>query len=77
MSWPTLNLGVRKRVVSKRAVLADVPQYQKPERGYIQMFPGIKNRNEGTFGCSLVPKARNEGTFTKTTLYETALLLPL
>ena len=31
--------GVRKRVVSKRVVLADVPRHQKPERGYIRMFP--------------------------------------
>ena len=29
---------------------------QKPERGYIRMFPGTKNRNEGTFGCFPVPK---------------------
>ena len=28
--------GVRKRVVSKRVVLADVPQYQNPERGSMQ-----------------------------------------
>ena len=48
--------GVRKRVVSKRVVWADVPRYQKPERGYIRMFPGTKNWNEGTFGCSPVPK---------------------
>ena len=28
-----------KRVVSKRVVLADGPQYQKKERGYIRMSP--------------------------------------
>ena len=38
------------------------PRNEKPERGYVRMFP----RNE----------SRNEGTFAKTTLYETALLSP-
>ena len=34
-SWiPFLMSGVRRRVVSKRVVLADVPGAQKPERGY-------------------------------------------
>ena len=45
------------------------------------MFPGTKNRNEGTFGCSPVPrtgtkvhsdvpgtKNRNKSTFAKTAL---------
>ena len=45
------------------------------------MFPDTIDRNEGTFGCALVPKTgsrvhshvpqyqnRNEGTFAKTTL---------
>ena len=40
---------VRKRVVSKRVVLVDVPRYQKLERGYTRMCPGTKNRYEGTF----------------------------
>ena len=31
-----------KRVVSKRVVLAHVPRYQKPERGYMRMLPGTK-----------------------------------
>ena len=35
---------------SKRVILADVP------RGCIRMFPGTKNRNKGTCGCSPVPK---------------------
>ena len=30
-------------------VHSDVPWHQKPERGHIRMFPGTKNRNEGTF----------------------------
>ena len=34
--------GVRKRVVSKRVVLANVPRHQQPEREYIRMFPGTK-----------------------------------
>ena len=29
-------------------VHSDVPRYQKTERRYIRMFPGTKNRNEGT-----------------------------
>ena len=76
-SQTAVELEVRKRVVSKRVVLVDVPRYHKPERGCIQMFPGTKKQNEGTFGCSPVTKTPNEGTFAKTTLYETALLLPL
>ena len=31
--------GVRKRVVSKRVVLADVLRYQKSQRGYIRILP--------------------------------------
>ena len=31
-----LGSGVRKRVVSKRVVLADVPPERKPERGYVR-----------------------------------------
>ena len=38
-------LGVRKRVVSKRMVLADVPRDQKnPERGHMCMFSGTKSQ---------------------------------
>ena len=33
----------------QRVVLADVPWYQNPERGYIRMLLGTKTRNEGTF----------------------------
>ena len=51
-------------------VLEDVPLYQKPERWYIRVFSDTKNRNEGTFGCSLVPKTgmmyiRQNRPFTK------------
>ena len=28
---------------------SDVPPEQKPERGYVRMFPQNENRNEGTF----------------------------
>ena len=48
-----LSSGVRKRVVfrrvvvSRRVVLADVPLYQKPERGYIRMCPCTKNPGQG------------------------------
>ena len=53
--------GVRKRVVSKRVVLADAHPYQterryirmfpvpKTERRYIRMFPGTKNRSKPPF----------------------------
>ena len=64
--------GVRKRVV-----LADVSRYQKPERGYIRMFPGTKNRNEGTCGCSPVPKTGTRAHSPKPPFYEAALLFPL
>ena len=56
-------LGVRKRVVSKRVVLADVPRQREPERGY-------KKWNDGN-------KKRNEGTFAKPPFCKTALLFPL
>ena len=39
---------------SRFAPPRDVPRYQKPERGYIQMFPGTKIRNEGTFAKTVV-----------------------
>ena len=37
--------------------MADVRLYQTQERGYIGKFPCTKNRDEGTCGCSPVPKA--------------------
>ena len=49
-------------------VLADVPQNENPERGYILMLPRNKNRNEGRFACSPGTINRNEGTSAKTTL---------
>ena len=49
--------GFAKGVVSKRG------GSKKTERRYIRMFPGAKNRNEGTFA--------------KPPFYETALLFPL
>ena len=55
-------------MVSKRVVLADVAQYQKPERGYIQMFPGTKKTARGCVRMFPGTKNRNEGTFVKTTL---------
>ena len=51
-------------MVTKRVALADVPRYrlhsdvprhQKPERGYLRIFPGTKNRNEGTFAKTKPP----------------------
>ena len=36
--------GVRKRVVSKRVVLADVPSERKPERGYVRQNHPFGNR---------------------------------
>ena len=52
-----------------------------PKGWFWRMFPGTKNRNEGTSGCSLVPRTgtrvhsdvprdqnRNEGTLAKTAL---------
>ena len=67
-------LGVQKRVVSKRVVLANVPRYQKPEQEYIRMFPSAK---KGTFECSPVPKTGTRAQSPKPPFYETALLFPL
>ena len=58
-------------------VLADVPQYQATEQGYIRMSPGITKRNKGTFGCSPVPKSGTRAHSPKPPFYETALLFPL
>ena len=63
--FPVDFLGSFSLPRNKRVVLADVLRHHKPERGYIRMFPGTKNRNEGTFGCSLDPKNCNKGTFAK------------
>ena len=65
--------GFATGVVSKRVVLADVPRYQKPERGYIWMFPGTKNRNQGTFRCFPVPKTETRVHLPKPPFDETAL----
>ena len=70
-------VGGSQKVVSRRVVLADVPRYQKPERGYIRMFPGANTRNEGTFGCSLVSKPERGYIRQKPPFYETALLFPI
>ena len=40
----TRESGVRKRVVSKRVVLADVPPKRKPERGYVRQNHPFGNR---------------------------------
>ena len=37
---------------------ADVPWYQKPVRGYIRMFRGTKNQNEGTFAKTTLLRNR-------------------
>ena len=39
-------------------VHSDVPRYQKPELGYMRMFSGTKNRNEGTFAKTAVLRNR-------------------
>ena len=75
---PSQGSVVRRRVVSKRVVLADfprhqkpgtrvhpdVPWYQKPQRGYIRMFPGTK-------------KTGTRAHSPKLPFYETALLFLL
>ena len=66
------RLGFAKSGFQKGVLLADVPWYQKPEQGYIRMFLGTKNQNEGTFGSFPGTKNRNEGTFAKTTRKECA-----
>ena len=63
-------MGVRKRVVSKRVALADVPGPQKPERGYKKRNDGTENRKEGTKKRNGGTKNRNEGTFPKTALLQ-------
>ena len=70
------NLGFRKGWFSKRAVLADVPPEQKPERGYIRMFARNENRNEGTFACSPGTKTGTRVHSPKPPFYESPLLSP-
>ena len=62
-------MGVRRRVVSKRVVLADVPwtpkigkRDKKRNDGPPKPEPGYKNRNDGI-------KKWNQGTFAKTALH--------
>ena len=72
------NLEVRKRVVSKRVVLADVPQYRKPGTRVHSDVPWYqKTQNEGTFGCSPVPKPGTRVHSREPPFYETALMFPL
>ena len=69
--------GARKRVVSKKVVLADVSEPQTPERGYEKKERryqkperGYKNRNDGT-------KNRNKGTLVKNTPFLNCPFSPL
>ena len=63
-----------KRVVSKRAISADVPPERKPERGYVRMFPRNENPElEGTFACSPGTKTRTRARSPKPPFYKTAL----
>ena len=39
-------------------VHSDLPRYQRAERRYIRMFPGTKNRNEGTFAKTALLRNR-------------------
>ena len=41
------------------------------------MFPGTRKRNEGTFGCSPVPKTGTRAHSPRPPFYETTLLCPL
>ena len=65
--------GVRKRVVSKRVVLADFPRYQKPERRYIRMFAGTKTRTKVHADVPWYQQPE-QGYIRKPPFYETALL---
>ena len=65
--------GVRKRVVSKRLVLADVPRYQKPGTRVHSEVPCCQ-KWEGTCGCSPIPKEERRAHSPKPPFYETALL---
>ena len=70
--------GVRKRVVSKRVVLADVAGPPKTGvRVQKQVFLDPKHRNMGTKNGTTVQKKRNEGTFAKPPFYTTAHWFPL
>ena len=73
ISWS----GVRKRVVSKSVVLADVPRLPKPERGYERRNDGTKNRNEGVKEGTTVPNTGTRAHSPKPPFYKTALLFPL
>ena len=48
--------------------MADVPQYQKPEQGYIRMFPQYQKPERGYMRMFPSTKNQNEGAFAKTAL---------
>ena len=57
-------------------VLADVPPEREPEREYIRMFPRNEKPQRGYVRMFPRNDNRNEGTFAKTTFYETAPVSP-
>ena len=75
-TWTTSSRGLTKGRFSKRVVSADVPPEQKPQRGYIRMFPRNKSRNEGTFACSPGTKTGTRAHSPKPPFYETGCSSP-
>ena len=76
MGW--LFSGVRKRVVSKRVVLADVPGPQKLKsrnEGTKTSVPGPTNRNKGTKNGTTVKKNGKRAHLPKPPFFKTALFL--
>ena len=64
-------------MVSKRVLVADVPEHPKLERGQKRRNDGTKNRNEGTTKETTVPKTGTSAHSPKPPFDKTALLFPL
>ena len=71
----TIVSGLRKMVVSKRVVLADVPGHPKPEQATKKRH-SAKNRSEGTRNRTMVPKTGTRAHSPKLPFYKTALVFP-
>ena len=73
---PPQPLGVRKRVISKRVVLADVPVYRNfQKKKQKKTFPPMLPWQKTAMSFDIPGQTQNEGTFAKTALSQNRSLV--